>query len=133
MFDIYTLEEVARHNSADDLWIIIHGSVYDLTSFLKEHPGGEEVLLDLAGQDGTICFDNIGHSNEAKLLREKFKIGELIEGDGGTTDNQSSTRKKDEASRGTTSFYLTFVHFSSHKFPPRIIYIGVIIFIIRNI
>jgi len=73
----YTTEEVALHNNAEDLWIIIHGNVYNLTSFLTEHPGGEEVLLELSGRDGTECFDSIGHSEEAKLLREKFKIGEV--------------------------------------------------------
>jgi cytochrome b involved in lipid metabolism len=73
----YTTEEVAPHNNLQDLWIIIHGNVYDLTLFLPEHPGGEEVLLALAGQDGTECFESIGHSDEAKQLREKFKIGEI--------------------------------------------------------
>ncbi|XP_020286089.1 cytochrome b5-like [Pseudomyrmex gracilis] len=99
MSDIYTLEEVARHNHENDLWMILHGSVYNLTSFYKKHPGGEEVLLDLAGGDGTTCFDNIGHSHEAKMLREQFKIGELIEDDAGAGDNT----KKDESSRDANS------------------------------
>ncbi|XP_065170267.1 cytochrome b5-like [Atheta coriaria] len=77
----YTREEVKRHNSNDDLWIILDNNVYDLTDFVYKHPGGEEVLLDRAGGDGTDCFDNIGHSLDAKELRESFKIGEVVDAD----------------------------------------------------
>ncbi|XP_029158858.1 cytochrome b5-like [Nylanderia fulva] len=83
----YTIEEVALHKNAEDVWIIIHGSVYNVTSFLPEHPGGEEVLLGLAGQDATECFENIGHTNEAKQLRETFKIGEV-------TNQESATQSQ---------------------------------------
>lgn len=34
-----TLAEVAQHNKADDLWIVVAGKVYDVTKFLSEHPG----------------------------------------------------------------------------------------------
>ena len=60
--DKYTAEQVSSHNNAGDVWIALHGKVYDMSHFLKEHPGGEEVLLELAGKDGTKCFDDIGHS-----------------------------------------------------------------------
>ena len=91
MSKVYSADEISRHNREKDLWIVIDGGVYDLTKFLKEHPGGEELLLNLAGQDGTKCFDDIGHSGEAITLRETFKIGEISDvtsitpGTGGTT------------------------------------------------
>lgn len=94
----YTIEEVAQHNHVEDLWIIIHGNVYNVTSFLSEHPGGEEVLLELAGQDATECFENIGHSEEAKQLREKFKIGEVTN-QGSTTQPQITSKVQSEKTR----------------------------------
>lgn len=44
-----TFEEVEKHNKKDDCWMIIHGKVYDVTKFLVEHPGGEEVMLESKG------------------------------------------------------------------------------------
>ena len=43
----------------DDLWIVIHGKVYDLTYFLPQHAGGEHVILKHAGKDATQVFDQI--------------------------------------------------------------------------
>lgn len=75
MSKVYTTEEVSKHNHVNDLWIVYKDGVYDITKFVKEHPGGEEVLITLAGQDATKCFDEIGHTHEAVILRETFKIG----------------------------------------------------------
>lgn len=44
-----TMLEIAEHKSRDDLWIVMHGLIYDVTDFLIDHPGGLEVLLDVAG------------------------------------------------------------------------------------
>ncbi len=49
MSTIYTKEEVAKHKSHNDCWLIYKGKVYNVTQFLGDHPGGEEVLLDSAG------------------------------------------------------------------------------------
>lgn len=73
----YTADEVAEHNSVDDLWVIYNGEVYDVTKYVDEHPGGEEVIVDVAGGDATEAFDDIGHSDEAREVLALLKIGKL--------------------------------------------------------
>merc|ERR1712232_566565 len=54
-----TMEEVEKHNSRNDCWIVLNGSVLDVTAFLAEHPGGEHVILEKAGKDATKVFNAI--------------------------------------------------------------------------
>lgn len=49
---MFMLEEVGKQNS-NKAWLLIHKRVYNVTCFLEEHPGGEEVLLEQAGRDVT--------------------------------------------------------------------------------
>ena len=51
----YSKSEVAEHNKRDDCWIIIKDKVYDVTSYVEEHPGGD-AILDHAGDDSTDGF-----------------------------------------------------------------------------
>ncbi|GFY86018.1 hypothetical protein Acr_04g0007560 [Actinidia rufa] len=74
---IFTLSQVAQHKSKEDCWFIINGRVLDVTKFLEEHPGGEEVLLDSAGKDATKDFNDIGHSQASKNLLVKYQVGFL--------------------------------------------------------
>lgn len=59
--------------------MIIHNNIYDVTAFLNEHPGGEEVLLEQGGRDGTENFEDVGHSSDAREMMNKYKVGELVE------------------------------------------------------
>merc|ERR1719362_1119647 len=47
----YTLDEVAKHNTKTDCWVVVNGEVLDVTSFLADHPGGELAILTFAGRD----------------------------------------------------------------------------------
>uniref|UniRef100_A0A3P8SWF6 Cytochrome b5 type B n=1 Tax=Amphiprion percula TaxID=161767 RepID=A0A3P8SWF6_AMPPE len=73
----YTLEDIRVHNMSNDTWLIIHNKVYDITGFLEEHPGGEEVLLEQAGADATESFEDVGHSTDAREMLQQYFIGEL--------------------------------------------------------
>ncbi|KIY43297.1 Flavocytochrome c [Fistulina hepatica ATCC 64428] len=53
----YTMEEVAKHNKKDDVWVVVNGQVLDATEFLPDHPGGEKAILLYAGRDATEEFN----------------------------------------------------------------------------
>ncbi|KAI8906313.1 cytochrome b5 [Gorgonomyces haynaldii] len=74
---LLTAEQVKAHSTRKDCWMIIDDKVYDVTKFLDEHPGGEEVLIELAGQDATEAFEEIGHSQDARDLLTKMLVGQV--------------------------------------------------------
>ncbi|EDR12691.1 uncharacterized protein LACBIDRAFT_183113 [Laccaria bicolor S238N-H82] len=74
---IITLDELRENKTRDSLYILIHGKVYNVTKFMDEHPGGDEVLLAEGGQDATEAFEDVGHSDEARELLPAMLIGEF--------------------------------------------------------
>ncbi|XVF33108.1 hypothetical protein REPUB_Repub17cG0140000 [Reevesia pubescens] len=74
---VFVYEDLAKHNESNDCWLLISGKVYDVTPFLEEHPGGDEVLLAASGKDATEDFEDVGHSDDAKEIMEKYYIGEV--------------------------------------------------------
>ncbi|QRD07310.1 hypothetical protein JI435_124980 [Parastagonospora nodorum SN15] len=73
----YTYSDVSEHNTKKDLFIVVHDKVYNASSFVDEHPGGEEVLLDVGGQDSTEAFEDVGHSDEAREILDGMLVGTL--------------------------------------------------------
>lgn len=74
-------EELAKHNSPDDLWVAIDGRVYDLTRYQDEHPGSDTVLQNVAGRDATGEFYGVSHSDLAFAEMKPYQIG-LLSKDG---------------------------------------------------
>ncbi|KAJ1551205.1 Cytochrome b5 [Nowakowskiella sp. JEL0078] len=72
-----TWEETAKHNTRKDCWMVIDGNVYDVSKFLDEHPGGEEVLLEQGGLDASEAFHEIGHSDDAVALLKDLLVGSI--------------------------------------------------------
>jgi predicted heme/steroid binding protein len=73
----YTLEDIKSHNKETDLWVAWHGRVLNLSKFVFEHPGGVDVMMEVAGNDVTQGFKDIGHSQDAIKLAGEHAIGVL--------------------------------------------------------
>ncbi|KAK1714154.1 cytochrome b5-like heme/steroid binding domain-containing protein, partial [Colletotrichum lupini] len=66
---------VHRHRTIDDCWMAIHGVVYDITSFLPNHPGGKAILLKNAGKDASEAFDAV---HPVEVLEEYLRPGQIM-------------------------------------------------------
>ncbi|ORX99913.1 oxidoreductase [Basidiobolus meristosporus CBS 931.73] len=76
----YTASEVATHSTEKSAWVCYKNKVYDVTSFLSSHPGGDDVILEYAGKDITKVLADIDiheHSEAAYEMLEDLCIGEL--------------------------------------------------------
>lgn len=73
----YDSTAVAAHNSETDVWMIIHGKVYDVSNFLEDHPGGPEIMQQHAGTDATADFEEVFHSPAARKQLADYCIGTL--------------------------------------------------------
>nr|CAQ30478.1 Acyl-CoA dependent delta5-desaturase [Mantoniella squamata] len=71
----YTTADVEKHSTPDDCWLIVHGKVYDVTSFVPRHPGGNMIWVK-AGGDCTQLFDSY-HPIKTQAVLDKYYIGEV--------------------------------------------------------
>lgn len=73
---VFEWKEVEKHNTHNDNWMVIHGKVYDVSKWVKTHPGGDIILLG-GGRDATIMFESYHASNIDHRLMEKYCIGSV--------------------------------------------------------
>lgn len=73
-----TAAEVALHSTASDCWSVVNGNVYDLTSFVNQHPGGSGNINLMCGKDSTGAFTN-QHGSGGRPNNElsNYLIGKL--------------------------------------------------------
>jgi cytochrome b involved in lipid metabolism len=73
--------ELSKHSKSSDCWVAISGNVYDVTSYLDEHPGGADLILTYCGKDATSAYNNKGgegkHSSSADALLAEYQLGKL--------------------------------------------------------
>lgn len=69
----FTFEQVAKHNTEHDAWLIFDNHVLNITKLIKYHPGGKKILIDNLGKDITEKFNEI-KKHQIKYI-EKYIIG----------------------------------------------------------
>jgi cytochrome b involved in lipid metabolism len=71
---MYTMEEVKKHNSPDDAWTVIGGKVYDITSYVMQHPGGR-LILAVVGKDSTEMLNRVHIDLKLEEFLSPYLIG----------------------------------------------------------
>ena len=70
-------DEVSKHVSDSDYWVIIGEDVYDVTKFLPDHPGGKKAIILLAGkeeQKSSTCYTIARLSKSMGLIKAQLPI-----------------------------------------------------------
>jgi len=71
-------QEVAKHATKDDCWMILQGKVYNLTPYMDFHPGGVDELLRAAGKDGTVLFQKTHAWVNTEYLLDACFLGFVV-------------------------------------------------------
>lgn len=60
----FTPAEVAAHNTEKSCYVTLGSKVYDVTSFVDDHPGGGDLIMEYAGKDvSEIMRDVVSHEH----------------------------------------------------------------------
>ena len=73
-----SVAEIKTHDNKSDCWSIVNRNVYNLTSYVQNHPGGAAVIANICGKDGTKAFTN-QHNTQGKPnnVLSSFLLGPL--------------------------------------------------------
>jgi cytochrome b involved in lipid metabolism len=108
-----TNSEIKTHSSRSDCWSIVNANVYNLTSYVKNHPGGASVIENICGKNGSKAFVN-QHNTQGKPnnVLDSFLLGPVgasisaeagqkvinppAAGNGGESDEESDEESDDD-------------------------------------
>lgn len=72
-------EELSKHSTKDNCWIMVERKVYDVTKVIPVHAGGEKAILSWCGKDATVAFNSRGgkgpHPSTVIANMEKMLMG----------------------------------------------------------
>jgi len=79
---LISIDELKKHNSKKDCWIVIKGKVYDVSRFHDKHPGegiNDEYIHFHGGQDVTDLFEKYHNTDEPFKWLEDADNGKMPE------------------------------------------------------
>ncbi|CAM6030789.1 unnamed protein product [Sphagnum balticum] len=71
------IAEVKQHCTEEDAWTVLRGHVYNISPYIRFHPGGRDMLMKGAGKDCTSLFMKYHAWVNADFLLEKCLVGVL--------------------------------------------------------
>ncbi|XP_049389194.1 cytochrome b5 domain-containing protein RLF [Solanum stenotomum] len=74
---LISIDEVKEHQNAEAMWTVLKGNVYNITPYMKFHPGGVDMLMKAVGKDCTALFNKYHAWVNAEVLMEKCLVGIL--------------------------------------------------------
>merc|ERR1719150_3164271 len=98
----FSMEDVGKHTTKNDCWVILSGKVLNVTSFLSQHPGGELAILTFAGKDATAEFDMIHPPDVIEKYAPEAVIGALGEAGGDEDEDDDDDDEVDDGAAGYT-------------------------------
>jgi len=98
-----SLSSLSLHRSPGDCWICIDGLIYDVTDFIKSHPGGQQVILDVAGTDASAEFEKAAHPEHVRDDMKQYLIARLGEEEKTEPEPESVPSPVDEAAAASSA------------------------------
>jgi len=95
-----TVDELQSHNTYDDAWMAINGWVFNVTEYMKYHPGGAEELMRGVGTDATALFMQVHRWVNYESMLGACVIGKLVEG---SSMQLGTSRKNIQVPKATAS------------------------------
>ncbi len=79
----FTVDDVARHNTTSDCYMIYDGKVYDFTTYLREHDDYYYDIDAWCGSDMTEAFETkdgrgVDHKSRTYLMLDSYYVGDLV-------------------------------------------------------
>ncbi|MFA6257429.1 MAG: cytochrome b5 domain-containing protein [Candidatus Paceibacterota bacterium] len=105
---VLSMTELVKHNSSQSCWLLISGKIYNVTTYLNQHPGNASTILPTCGKDATVAYDTKGrpngspHSNNAETLLANYFIGNLNQTLKTGTNPNTSTNTNPTTNKPTT-------------------------------
>lgn len=101
----HDVSEIVAHNDDEHgYWLVIDGIVYDLTEFVRMHPGGPRVIQGYAGMDASQGYGR-AHSGrtETDAMRDMYRIGVVRRLDFGQSTKGLSDAERSRAAALTAA------------------------------
>ncbi|KAF7824577.1 cytochrome b5 domain-containing protein RLF [Senna tora] len=74
---LISMDEVRQHQTEGQMWTVLKGRVYNISPYMKFHPGGVDILMKAVGKDCTSLFNKYHAWVNFEFLLEKCLVGTL--------------------------------------------------------